>query len=316
MISSEVAATEVEFFSFKWLDTSAISLVDFAQSFTNYSVENESRRQKKLQAGDPVLFQIFTQSRVRNKNTFSIASLDLVLGLVGGFAAICWGTLGLILNPYESFKFENSLIGSVFPTSAGGGEHGDLDIVPTDEQEAKAQMVASVAGRGKYFYNFGEYLSSKLLRSFCRCFGCCKGRDWFRRRMKRLERHEHASSKLCREMDIVNLIYVHRLSQFMTKLVLKKHQRALVTFFKKYTVDDLSYLEEDSPIKQQMVNEAMLLQSTGIQTEEDDASAPFFDSDSLTETKRALVLCIAREFKPVEDDADLGILYETTGYQL
>ena len=40
-------------------------------------------------------------------------------------------------------------------------------------------------------------------------------------------------------MDIVNFIYVRRLSQFLSKMVLDKHQRSLVTSFKKYQLDDL-----------------------------------------------------------------------------
>ena len=82
-------------------------------------------------------------------------------------------------------------------------------------------MMDTVAGRGKYFYNYSEYLWSNFLRSVCAC--CCKKKDCFKRRMKRLERHESAQEKLSKEMDIVNFIYVRRLSQFLTKMVLEKH---------------------------------------------------------------------------------------------
>lgn len=161
-------------------------------------------------ADKPVYEQSFYQSRVILRYTWSIASLDIVLGLVGGFAGLCWGLLLLVLGSYEAFKYENSLISSIFPTSAGGGEHGDQEILPSDEKEAKAQMLTTVAGRGKYFYNYHEFLWSGCLRSLC--FRCCHKKDWFKRRMRRLERHEAASRKVCREMDVVNLIYVRRLS--------------------------------------------------------------------------------------------------------
>ena len=58
--------------------------------------------------------------------------------------------------------------------------------------------------------------------------------------MKRLERHQKASKLVIRELDVVDLIYVKRLCQFLAKVVLKKHQRALVSSFKRYRIDDLS----------------------------------------------------------------------------
>ena len=58
-------------------------------------------------------------------------------------------------------------------------------------------------------------------------------------RQERLKRHEEASEKLNDEIDIVKLVYVQRIGQFLAKLILKKHQRALVTSFKKYQIDDL-----------------------------------------------------------------------------
>ena len=47
--------------------------------------------------------------------------------------------------------------------------------------------------------------------------------------MQRLKRHEVASEQLNNEIDIVKLLYVQRIGQFIAKLILKKHQRALVT---------------------------------------------------------------------------------------
>ena len=41
------------------------------------------------------------------------------------------------------------------------------------------------------------------------------------------------------EFDIVNLINVLRVGQFLSKLMLKKHQRALVTNFRKYRLSNL-----------------------------------------------------------------------------
>ena len=40
-------------------------------------------------------------------------------------------------------------------------------------------------------------------------------------------------------MNIVELLYAQRTGQFIAKLNLNKHQRALITSFKKYQIDDL-----------------------------------------------------------------------------
>ena len=103
---------------------------------------------------------------MKNKHQWSVESLDIVLGLVGGFAGICWSTLSYMLADYQDFRYENSLIGSIFPTSPSEAEH-----VPSGESEAVQQMIGTVAGRGKYFYSFAEYCWSQILRFL---FCCCK----------------------------------------------------------------------------------------------------------------------------------------------
>ena len=48
---------------------------------------------------------------------------------------------------------------------------------------------------------------------------------------------------LSEEVDVVSLIQGLRVGQFIAKLILNKHQRALVTSFKKYQIDDLRQTE-------------------------------------------------------------------------
>ena len=167
-----------------------------------------------------------------------ITSLDLTLGLVGGVSAIIWGTLMFAIGGYESFKFENSLISAIYPTSPQDSDpDGGDDGSPPTEQKAKHAMMRTVAERGRYWYTYSEYFLTWFLNSLCCCF--CRRSSWFQRRIERLERHEAASEKLADEIDIVNLLHALRLGQFTAKLNLKKHQRALITSFKKYQIDDL-----------------------------------------------------------------------------
>ena len=57
LISKDIAQSRISFFPFKWLDTSAISFVDFGTHFNNYRVQSESMRFLTNQ-GTTVLFEI------------------------------------------------------------------------------------------------------------------------------------------------------------------------------------------------------------------------------------------------------------------
>ena len=44
-----------------------------------------------------------------------------MLGIVGGVAGVVWAVMGYALGGYEQFKYDTSLVGSIYPTSPGGG---------------------------------------------------------------------------------------------------------------------------------------------------------------------------------------------------
>ena len=113
----------------------------------------------------------------------------------------------MLFGGYEAFKLENSLIGSVYPTSPGGGDDGAESNGIEGESMARQAMMQVVAERGKYFYGYTDYLMSSLIRTFCCC--CSKSPDsWYTRRVQKLERHEQASERLASEIDIVKLLYL------------------------------------------------------------------------------------------------------------
>lgn len=141
---------------------------------------------------------------------FAIQSLDIVLGLVGGLSSILWGFLFFLLGGYEQFKLSNSLIGYVYPISPTGGPGGEFNSEPENENEAKHSMMRSIADRKKYFYNYHEYIWAMLLSCFCIC--CCKKIGYCKRRSNRLKRHREATERLNKEIDIVTLLYVQRVT--------------------------------------------------------------------------------------------------------
>ena len=234
-MKKSLALHQIQYYDFSLLDTSAISVYDFSKTLENYHNEDMETVQTDTDERGFVRVQ-WIQSRTQYQEQWSIDSLDIVLGVVGGFSGVVWSFLALIFGGYETFKFENSLIGAVYPTSPqdmpswddGADDEGGAGL---KEQNAKRAMMRTVAERGKYFFNYSEYLVSLIIRSVC-C--CCHRGPWFKRRIKKLERHEAASQRLADEIDIIKLLSTQRIGQFMSKLVLKKYQRALVTNFSKY----------------------------------------------------------------------------------
>ena len=57
------------------------------------------------------------QSRKQTQSSWSIHSIDLIFGLVGGFVSLIWMSTEFVIAPFEDFKFQSSLAGSIFPTS-------------------------------------------------------------------------------------------------------------------------------------------------------------------------------------------------------
>ena len=165
----------------------------------------------------------------------------------------------MIFGGYESFKFENSLIGAVYPTSPQDFQEDNDEAGPQSERKAKQEMMRTVAERGRYWYTYQEYMFVWLLKTCCCCF-CSANSSWYKRRLEKYERHEQASEKLQHEIDIINLLYVQRIGKFIAKLILKKHQRALVTSFKKYQVDNLS--QSDANHESDEMTQKSLLQPT------------------------------------------------------
>ena len=60
----------------------------------------------------------------------------------------------MVVGPYEEFKFNNSLAGSMYPTSP----QRDEDEPPiASRSEANDALEGTVIERGKFFYKFHDY---------------------------------------------------------------------------------------------------------------------------------------------------------------
>ena len=170
------------------------------------------------------------------------AALDDLLGLVGGLAAIVAAFLQWSLGDYEVFRLQNSMIRHFYWTSP------KLDKKrkePETEHDAKQSLLQTVATRGKYWYNYSEFLLANFIRRFC-C--CCKNMECYGRKINRLQRHIDASKHLENELDIINIIKTHRLSNFLAKMQLHKQQRKLINSFRKYEVKQSDAKESNAEV--------------------------------------------------------------------
>ena len=183
-IDKNIFQENITFFDFKWLDSSSIPVVN-PTNLTNYKVRTADERYSKREE-NVLLWVTYQQDRIQHEFKWSIKSLDLVLAAVGGLSAIVWSSLAMVLGGYETFKFENSLISRIYPTSPQDLDNSDDDM-PPNERKAKHTMMKTVTERGRYWYGYPEYLCTSFLSSCCCCL--CKKSPWYNRRLDRLRRH-------------------------------------------------------------------------------------------------------------------------------
>ena len=203
IIYKEVSQREIDFFDHKWIDTSIVQAIKLGKEIVNYEIENvQSRSIIEDSTQIPTVTIWFTQSRVKHNSEYKVDSLDVLLGLVGGFASIVAGAMQLILGDYEDFRFKNSLIRHTYRTVPQRDSDG-IDGAKT----AKNAIIKSVASKSKYWYSYYEYLYDSLIKLCC-CCKCTKNRVCFKKRMRKLERHQDACEKLDKELDVVKFLKV------------------------------------------------------------------------------------------------------------
>ena len=88
------------------------------------------------------------------------------------------------------FRYETSLVGSIYPTSPDDCK----EKPPKNEEEARSFMLRRVSERGKYYYSLKEKIFTYLLANLCCCL--VRNKEWFKKYKKRLDRHEEAKKKL------------------------------------------------------------------------------------------------------------------------
>lgn len=83
-------------------------------------------------------------------------------------------------------------------------------------------MEGTVVERGKFYYRFSEYYCTWILQG---CFCCFLNKDglWWKKRDFRYKRYEKAVERLNEEIDVLKHVSMQRTSEFISKLILRKH---------------------------------------------------------------------------------------------
>lgn len=178
------------------------------------------------------------------------------------------------------------------------------DSQPTNVDEAQADLTKCLETQARYDYTYIEYLGTSLIRCLFSC--CCKRMTFYRKRAKRLMRHEAALEQLIDETDFFTFLKQLRTVKFMSHVYLKDYQRKLIPYFKSYQLTEL----EGDKVKQ-VFDTAMLGSAAHL------SDRLFEDLETaMLREKQLNLLETVQNLNSWESPADLAILYEVTGFQI
>ena len=104
---------------------------------------------------------------------WTVKSLNLILGQIGGYTALLWMVITFCMTGYENHKFRSSLISSIYVSTAQGPA-----ISPsTDKSDSSQVLKSTLAAPAKFNYSYFEAFMTWLVTLFCSC--CCAERQWY-----------------------------------------------------------------------------------------------------------------------------------------
>ena len=224
----------------------------------------------------------------------------MILGMIGGFIGLIWSLIANCLGDFESFRFNESLISEIYRTTYKERmKHGQ---VPSDLDTAKVDVSHGIETCTRYKYNYEEYWLTWVIISLC-C--CCNRRTCYKHRQKRYQRHELAVSQLSKESDFFKFLKLLRVTDFLSKVLLKKHQRRLIPYFKKYLLTQVEGDKDSSVFDVSRLGSTAQSLLNGVD-----------ESEQLLQVKQEILLhSVQEQFGQESDPLDLAILYEITGFQ-
>ena len=140
------------------MDTSQISAIDLGLWLDSYKVNSQQTNTLSNIDNKRDFFQCeIVQSREQVTYQWSQATFDLILGLVGGFTSLIWAFLGCMIQPFEDFKFQSTLIGEMYSTSPQPDQYDRKNPSNPEIQTPEAarnHLFNTVIEKGKFYYPY------------------------------------------------------------------------------------------------------------------------------------------------------------------
>ena len=114
----DISQNTCSFYNNRWLDLSQFDLFYGGEDCSYYFLDTSNVADYNTKSvTQPLFSHVLEQSRVYRVTECNVLSLDIALGLIGGFVGLIWDLLGFFLGSYNEFKFRTALINQIYSTT-------------------------------------------------------------------------------------------------------------------------------------------------------------------------------------------------------
>ena len=117
---------------------------------------------------------------------WTVKSLNLVLGQIGGYTSLLWMVITFVMSGYEAHKFRTSLIRHIYVATESGPEADPC----SSRQQSEQVLKSTVSLQSKLDYNYMEAFITWLFTTLCCCF---RTQEWYQRRQNRQKLYGEAN---------------------------------------------------------------------------------------------------------------------------
>ena len=183
---------------------------------------------------------------------WDFVSFGTILATVGGTTVALFGAAQFVLQHYEGFAYDKSMIKQLFTSEKSNSETTNVHTIFDDKLDpVQEELRAQVFNRQEISFSYLKFLLLYFFSNFCCCIGKTldtKEHDghWYRRNMQQLRKFEMAREKLSVELELKFFVETKRIQRFIRKFWINQRQCQSVSYFRHYKIEDVDILEEAS----------------------------------------------------------------------
>ena len=126
--------------------------------------------------------------------TYKTYTFDSYLALVGGYAGITTFLITLVMNGYQEFAYERSLVRILYKSNRKGDVHEGSEV-----HNPKDEVKRVINGSKMHDFTFWQRVLAKIVLTCC-C--CCSEKDCYKRKKKRNQAQIQMMKRLSSEVDV------------------------------------------------------------------------------------------------------------------